>query len=340
MIVSLAVVAYNEEQILPHLLEDICQQDYPHEKIEILLIDSISTDQTKQIMKDFSVQDHGFLRVQVLQNPGKVLACGCNVMLENYTGDAVVRIDAHASIPEDFISKNVAVLENGEAACGGPRPNMIDENTPWKETLLLAEQSMFGSSIAPYRRQKKKAYVSSVFHGMYRREVYDTVGRYNEVLAGNEDNDMSYRIRKAGYLLCYCPDIVSYQHTRSSLKKLLFQKYRNGTWVGKAMGINPRCFSIFHFIPFGFVLGILLTTVMAVKGMPLLAYCMWGAYLTLILLFTILGFAKRPFSATNLLLPAIFFLLHISYGIGTVVGLIEMPFWLWKIAHTKGTSHG
>lgn len=331
MIVSFAVVAYNEAETLPRLLSDLVKQDYPHEKIEVLLIDSMSADNTARIMEDFAAEDHGFLRVKVLQNPGKMLCCGCNVMLENYTGDALVRIDAHASIPEDFLSKNVKVLQNGEYVSGGRRPNIIDESTPWKETLLLVESAMFGSSIAPYRRQKKKSYVKSVFHGMYRREVYDTVGPYNRWLAGNEDNDMSYRIRKAGYQLCYSPDIISYQHTRNTLRKLLWQKYRNGVWIGRTMGINPRCFSIYHFVPFFFVLGILFTTALALCGHPLLGQMMWAAYCLVILLSTVAEMARRPFSATNLLLPVLFFLLHVCYGAGTLVGLINMPFWLWGI---------
>lgn len=341
MIVSFAVVAYNEAETLPRLLRDLAGQDYPHEKVEVLLIDSMSTDDTARIMEDFAAEGHGFLRVKVLKNPGKILPCGCNVMLENYTGDALVRLDGHATIPTDFISKNVAVLESGEDISAGPRPNIIDEATSWKETLLLAEQSMFGSSIAPYRHREKRSYVSSAFHAMYRREVYEAAGRYDQRLSRTEDNDMSWRIRAAGYRICYTPEITSCQHTRNTLKKLLRQKYLNGYWIGKTMGVNPHCFSIYHFVPLAFVLGILLTTVLAALGHPLLGGLMWGAYLLLILLFTVVELVRHPFSATNLLLPVIFFLLHISYGTGTLVGLVEMPFWLRKLKRLdKEGRHG
>jgi cellulose synthase/poly-beta-1,6-N-acetylglucosamine synthase-like glycosyltransferase len=285
-------------------------------------------------MERFAAEDHGFAGVKVLKNPRKILPCGCNVALEHYTGDAIVRIDAHASVPADFIRKNVEVLESGEFVSGGQRPNIIDEKSPWKETLLTAEQSMFGSSIAPYRHSTAKAYVSSIFHGMYRREVYDKVGPYNELLTRTEDNDMSYRIRQAGYRMCYVPRIISYQHTRNSLKKMLRQKYLNGYWIGKTIGINPHCFSLFHFVPLAFVLAILVTTVLALCGMPLLAELMWGAYLLLILGVSVVECVKKP-SWTNLLLPVLFFLLHVSYGAGTLVGLIEMPFWVRKIRKKK-----
>jgi len=330
MLVSFAIVAFNEEAYLPALLNDLKMQDYPHSKIEVLLIDSLSTDNTKRIMETFAAQDNGFFAVKVLDNPKKIIPCGHNVALDNYTGEALVRIDAHASVPADFISKNVAVLKSGEVASGGRRPNIIDDSTPFKETLLIAEQSMFGSSIAPYRNSDKKMYSSSLFCGMYKREVYNTVGKYNELLPRSEDNDMSYRIRKAGFKLCYNPDIVFYQHTRSSLSKMLKQKFLNGYWIGKTMGISPKCFSLFHFVPFAFALAIILTSVLTALGLPLLGLLMWSAYMFLILGITVIETLKKPLK-TNLLLPIIFFLLHISYGIGTLLGLIVMPFWVLKV---------
>ena len=330
MKVSFVIVARNEEKNLPGVLCDLTKQDYPLKKIEVILIDSCSNDGTFAVMEKFAQNNTEFADVLVFKNEGKVLPSGINIALKHYTGDVFVRVDAHASVPSDFISKNVEIIKRGEDVCGGRRPNIMDESTNWKETLLSAEQSMFGSSFAPYRAGQKKMYTSSLFCGMYKREVFEKVGLYNEKLFRTEDNDMSYRIRKAGYKMCFCPDIVSYQHTRSSFAKMLKQKYLNGYWIGKTMGVSPKCFSLFHFVPFAFVLAIILTTVMAVLSFPLFSYLMWGAYLFLVLSMSIMEIFNKPI-ATNLLLPFIFFLLHISYGIGTLLGLIVMPFWLRKV---------
>lgn len=89
-------------------------------------------------MEQFSETHSDFFRVVVLENPEKTLPFGCNVALKNYSGDAIVRIDAHATIPNDFISKNVKILQSGEKVSGGKRPNIIDEQTPWKNMLLAA----------------------------------------------------------------------------------------------------------------------------------------------------------------------------------------------------------
>ncbi|MBQ6830109.1 MAG: glycosyltransferase [Clostridia bacterium] len=326
MVVSFVVVAYNEQNTLPKLLDDLRRQDYPHDKIEILLIDSLSTDDTRRIMQDFADSDHGFRRVLVLTNDTKFLPGGNNVALRHYEGDAFVRVDAHGTIPPEFIRKNVDVLQSGEMVSGGPRPNIIDEATPFKETLLTAEQSMFGSGFASYRHSTEKIYPSSLFCGMYRREVFDKVGPYNERLLRTEDNDMSQRIRAAGFRLCYSPEIISYQHTRNTLKKMLRQKYLNGLWIGRTMGVNPRCFSLFHFVPLIFVLGILFTTVLALCGFPWLGALMWAAYGLLVVGISLMEIIKKPL-LTNLLLPILFLLLHVTYGVGTLVGLVDMPFW-------------
>lgn len=330
MLVSVCVVAYNEEKVLPQLLKDIENQEYPKEKTEVVLIDSMSTDGTRKIMEEFQKNSHGYFNIQVLENPKKKQACGWNVAIANYKGDAIIRVDAHAAIPADFVRKNVEVLESGEYVSGGVRPNIIDESTPWKETLLLAEQSMFGSSIASYRRSEKKMYVKSVFHGAYKREVFEKVGGFDEQLGRTEDNEVHYRIRNAGYQICYSPDIISYQHSRNSLKGMLKQKYGNGYWVALTLKACPGCLSIYHFVPFAFVCGIILTSILGVIGYPLLAYLMWGAYWTVAVLMTILSVKGVKKSVYQLSLPVLFFLLHVSYGIGSFVGVLKLPFWKYK----------
>ena len=308
--------------------------------MEVVLVDSASTDGTKAVMQKFADENKmGARQIIVLDNPKKTLPCGWNVLLDNYTGEAVIRVDAHAHIPEDFVSKNVKVLEEGEMVVGGVRPNIVDEETPWKDTLLLAESSMFGSSIAPYRNggngTEEKIYMKSLFHAAYRREVFEEIGHYNEALARTEDNEIHYRMRKAGFKLRFCPDIISYQHTRSSLPKMLKQKYANGYWIGKTSKVCSGCLSIYHFVPWAFVMAIIVTTVASVSCKLLavksifsrivygLTGLMWGAYWLLAVVMSIVAVigAKKERNKTCFALPFLFFLLHISYGIGTVCGL-------------------
>lgn len=335
MTISFIIVAYNEEKWLPGLLDDLSKQDYPHDKIEVVLVDSCSSDNTLDIMHSFREEGHGFKEVKILTNEKKTLPCGCNVALENCTGDAIIRVDGHAIIPQDFLSKNVEVLESGEDICGGKVESILDEDTSLQQTLLIAENSIFCGGVASFRRLETREYVSTLAFAMYKKEVYDTVGGYNENLARTEDNEMHYRIRNAGYKFCMDPAIKSSRFTRSSFGKLLKQKYGNGYWIGKTMGVCPKCFSIYHFVPFVFLIGIIFTTGLAVLGHGFLAALMWSMYAVAAVGITVVESIKNKFYFYNLFLPFIFLALHICYGYGTLMGLVELPFWLRKISRNK-----
>ena len=330
MIVSFCIVAYNEQDYLPSLFEDICSQTYPHNLIEIVLVNSTSTDNTRYLMEQFKNENKDFKDVIIVDNPKKNQASGWNVAIKASSGDLITRIDAHASVPADFIQKNVECIKSGEDISGGSRPCIIDDETQWKKTLLLAENSMFGSSIAPYRRNHGNIYVKSMFHATYKREVFDKVGYFNEDLGRTEDNEIHYRMRKAGYKFCFNPDIISYQHVRNSLYKMIKQKSANGYWIGLTVGVCPWCLSIYHFIPFLFVLGIIFTTLLAIWGLPIYAKVMWCMYWLLSIFMAFFSIYKKRFNSIQLVIPIIFFALHVSYGLGTLVGIAKMPFWRRK----------
>ena len=328
MTVSFCVIAYNEEKAIENLFHDICHQDYPHGKMEVILVDAMSDDKTKQLMEEFAEQDHGFIRVRVLENPKRIQAAGWNVAIKAAQGDIIMRIDAHTTIPSEFVSKNVQCIKGGEAVSGGLRPNIASEETPWQETLLLAESSLFGSSFASYRRSRKKSYVKSVFHGAYKREVFEKVGLFNENLGRTEDNEMHYRIRKAGYKISYTPEIISYQHIRATWHGSLRQKYNNGYWIGLTTGVCPQCLSLYHFVPMLFVLSLLLTSGFAsLTGIIWPLICLLLIYCIANLLMSIIAVVEEQRYWQYILLPVIFVSMHLAYGVGTIIGLIKMPFW-------------
>lgn len=331
MTVSFVVIAYNEEKSLPRLLEDVKAQTYPKEKTEIVLVDGNSADGTKGVMEDFAKENPEYLAVKVLDNPKKLLAAGWNVALKNLTGEAVLRIDAHAKIPPEFIQKNVEVLRAGEDISCGKVENFSVNPSKWGDAVNTAENSMFGGSFASFRRAEKAGYVSTGAFAAYKKEVFEKAGYFNENLARTEDNEMHYRMRKAGYKFYYTPDIVSSRETRNSFKKLVKQKYGNGYWIGLTTGICPQCFSLYHFIPFVFVLGILGTSVLAAFGIWQLAALMWGAYALFTLASTAVSMLGNEFNPFLLLLPVMFLTLHLAYGVGTLIGVLKMPFWKGKI---------
>ncbi len=337
-LLSLVVVAQNADSVITDLLNDIAMQDFPLDKIELILVDSMSDDNTKQLFNEFSQSQNEFKKVVVLDNPGKFLPHGCNVALKVYKGDVFLRVDAHARIPQDFARKNVEFLETGQYACGGVRPVVLKKPTAWGKALLLAEESVFGSSPAQYRRGlakddsgQKKAHsieVKSVFRGAYRREVFDEVGLYNEQLKRTEDNDMSYRIRQAGYKIYMDPSIRSEHFLRGSLRQMLAQKAGNGYWVGRTLFVSPKCISTFSYVPLVFVLAITLGAVLGLllSWYPLIALgCLYAAVAIAVSIKAVVAADSK--NIFMLLLPFVFLLMHLAYGVcmfgGIVVGAIR-----------------
>lgn len=326
MTVSVCVVAYNEELFLPNLLNDLKKQTYDHSKTEIVLVDGMSGDETFKIMNDFADEDNGFYSVQVLSNPKRIQAAGWNVAISNANSDVIIRIDAHTHIPSDFVEKCMENLLGGEDVVGGQRPCLTEKTTSWGKTLLQAENSLFGSSISKCRHSTQKEYVKTMFHAAYKKDVFAKAGGFNENLLRTEDNEMHYRIRKNGYKLCYDPQIVSYQYARGNLRKMIKQKYGNGYWIGLTLGVCPGCISIYHLIPFAFIMGIVMTSALAMFGIWQLAALMWGMYAAFAAANTLITGIQEKFYPQTPLLCFIFLILHISYGLGTTVGLMKLPF--------------
>ena len=216
-------------------------------------------------------------------------------------------------------------INSGEYVCGGPRENIIDENTAWKNMLLDAEQSMFGAGIASYRKKStERKYVKSLFHGCYRREVLNNVGLFNENLIRTEDNEFHYRIRKAGYNICYDPSIKSYYQTRNTLKGMIKQKYKNGLWIGKTIHSCPKCISVFHLVPFVFVCAVIVSIILLLLGViwpAVLLWCLYGIANILMTIMAVIQTKRR--SLFCVFLPFVFLLLHVGYGIGTIIGIVR-----------------
>ncbi len=323
--ISFVVIALNAEGTLDALFDCLKKQSYPHDCIEVVLVDGVSSDQTKEKMIAFRDSNQDFKRVIVLDNPKKTLPCGWNVALDIISGDAVLRVDAHTIFPNDFIQLMVRDLNEGENICGGKVVSIPAEKTKWSITLNEAENSMFGGSFAAFRHSETAQYVSTAAFAMYRKEVFDKVGSYNEQLTRTEDNEMHYRMRRAGYKFYYNPEIVSYRETRSSFTKLLKQKYLNGYWIGRTMGVEPRCFSLYHFVPCAFVLAIIITAILAIVGIEWPAVVLWCAYGMadfVMTVATIVGSKDR--NIDFFCLPFMFLMLHSWYGVGTIVGVFSL----------------
>jgi hypothetical protein len=115
---------------------------------------------------------------------------------------------------------------------------------------------------------------------------------------------------------------------------MIKQKYGNGKWIGLTLSACRGCLSYFHFAPFLFVM-------MLAGGIAAAALGYTVPLMVLLVLYAMFDFVNSVSCCTLkniqpqfILLPFIFPILHVAYGIGTIVGLIEIPFWLRKIKNS------
>ena len=326
MKVSFIIIAYNAEKYLPNLLEDLKKQTYSKEKIEIILVDGISTDNTKNIMLEFLDKNKNlYENIVVLDNRKKTLPCGWNIALKAMTGDIVLRVDAHTKIQKDFIENNVKHIKSGEKICGGKVESLSEEKDDFSNILLIAENSAMGGGIAKFRRGTEKKHVGTLAFAAYSRDVFDNVGFYNERLARTEDNEMHYRMKQAGYKFLMDPTIITYRYSRNNFKKLVEQKYLNGYWIGKTLKESPKCFEKYHFVPVLFVASLIVSGIAAMAGESFILMMILISYLMVIGLISIFEFMKYKFKFgfKICILPVIFSVIHIVYGFGTIKGIYE-----------------
>ena len=225
-------------------------------------------------------------------------------------------------MPKDLLQKNLDALARGKDIVGGSvigadyRQRLGSRHARAGYLALLRRRS-------PFRNGGEARYVDTLAYALYRREVYDRVGFYDERLRRTEDNDMHYRMRKAGYRFYFSPDIVSWHAARKTLRGQLSQKWGNGYWIGRTMRIQPRCFAPRHLVPALFVLAL-------IALLLLLPLCRWPL-LTMLTLYGALDLffaAKSALEAprgkllTFICLPFLFPVVHIVYGAGTLCGLL------------------
>lgn len=196
---------------------------------------------------------------------------------------------------------------------------------------------MFGSSIMSYRRkQNEKKYLKSLFHAAYKREVFEKVGGFNEFLGRTEDNELHYRMRKRGYNFACIPSISSNQYIRESFKSMLRQKFQNGYWIGLTTFVCPQCLSVLHYAPFGFLFCLLWFLILAIGGHAVFLELLLMVYLLFDGVITVSSFKMDGFFPKKLLLLLMFPALHLSYGAGTLCGLVlGIP---WKAKHPSSEA--
>lgn len=318
---------YNEEKYIAKCIESILAQDYPKDDLEVIFADGMSTDRTREIVAEYTAR---YPWIRLIDNPKRIVPPALNAAIEVSKGDVIMRLDAHASYEPNYFSAIAAALDkygadNAGSVCKTDVLNKTAKALAIREVLshpLGVGNSAFRTGIDGVKE------VDTVPFGCWRRSVFNRFGKYDERLVRNQDIELNKRIKAGGGKIVIIPDTFCTYYARETFSKLAKNNYGNGKWNILTVFYTHqlKSLSLRHFIPLIFVLSLLLPTIGGIFWHLL----WWIGVLSLAVYIAAVSIISAKIAIEKnlnfLYLVLSFFVLHLSYGWGSLMGLIELPF--------------
>lgn len=320
--VSVIMPVRDEAAHLERSLGSIVGQDYPADRMEVLVVDGMSTDGTRERVRRIAAATSAPV-VRLLDNPRRIVPAALNRGIAAARGSVIVRVDGHCVIRPDHVSRCVELLRDTGAENVGGVTDARGVGLLGR-AIALATTSRFGVGGSRFRVGSAAGWVDTVFPGAWPREVFERVGGFDEDLVRNQDDEMNLRIRQAGGRIWLDPALSTEYFVRSDLSSLWRQYWQYGAY--KVRVLQKR-----HRLPAARALAPPLFVTALVAGAA--AWAATGAAAWLLA-------PAAPYAAANLassaavgrrdlaaapLLPVVYAVLHLAYGAGFLAGL-----WRWR----------
>jgi succinoglycan biosynthesis protein ExoA len=320
--VSVIIPCRNEARFIGRCLDSILANDYPKDRMEILVADGESDDGTREIIRKYAGQDE---RVRLLVNPHRFTPMALNLAIGAARGDVIARVDAHATIAPDYLTQCVQHLEtSGADNVGGVMQTVAQEEGCLADLITTVLSHRFGVGNSYFRiGSTEPRWVDTVFGGCWRRTVFERVGMFNVQLKRSQDMEFSLRLKAAGGRTLLIPTIRTKYYARARLGPFVRHNFLNGEWAILPFLFSPVIpVSLRHLIPMLFVTALLAGVLLApLTLLPFAAVTfLYAAASTGA---SIHAAVQRRRWTLAIFLPFVFFLLHSSYGLGSVFGGIK-----------------
>lgn len=303
-LVSVIVPCLNEERHIAECLESIVANDYPKEKLEILVVDGMSKDKTREIVAKFPAR--------LFDNPKITTPAAMNEGIANAKGDIIIKMDAHSLYAKDYISKCVEHLqESGADNVGGVLEAIPSANTLMAKAIAISLSHPFGAGGSYFRTGiNESKEVDTVAFGCYKKEVFEKIGLFDERMEKIEDLELNYRLKRAGGKVMLFSDIrASYYPSSDNLKDFFVHNFTDGIWTTYPLQFGFVSGSLRHYIPLIFVLTLPLS--------------IWP-YILISLFFSVQVALCEKDIRLLFTIPLVFAARHIGYGLGSLVGLLKI----------------
>ncbi|HHS50190.1 MAG TPA: glycosyltransferase family 2 protein [candidate division Zixibacteria bacterium] len=328
--VSVVIPVRNEEKYLARCLDSVARQTYPHELIEILIVDGCSSDATMEIARSFA--ERSDIELRILDNPKGNTPCGLNTGYKNARGDVFIHFIGHAMMSDNFIEKEIEFLEKtGADAVGGLIISTCNDERTVPQGIGYALNSVFGLGGVTARTGNKPQYIDNPSFAAYRRELFDKFGYIDERLTRNQDYEFNQRITAGGARIYFSPEIKSLYFNRPTYASLWKEYFKAAKWRTFMIGRFVNAVRKRHLVPPLFVLAVVALGIASFFSAPALY-----ALLALAGIYSVaaIGSAlKIAFKHGFRYIPAAllsFLVIHFGYGLGFMWGVIY--FWIFRKA--------
>lgn len=314
--VSIIMPIRNEEAFLDRCLGSVAETTYPIDRLELLVVDGMSTDRSREIAESFRDRLPG---LRVIENPARIQAVAFNLGLSMALGELIVRMDAHTLYDPNYVSVCVdSLLRTGAENVGGPQRSKGD--TPLTRAIAFAVSSRFGAGDASYRYTDVAVWADTVYLGSWRRKTLECLGGMRPDWAVNEDYELNIRLRKQGGRILVTPAAKSTYFVRGSIPKLARQYFRYGLWKVRTLTVHPASIRWRQLVAPGFVSYLVLLPQLH-SWFGGIAFVPIYLYLTALLWLTASSAASLGAAATWL--PMVFPTIHLSWGVGFLLGWLR-----------------
>jgi len=333
--VSVVMPVRNEATFIARSLDAVLAQDYPSDRMEVIVADGMSTDRTRGIVRRFQAQHP---QIKLINNPGRIVPTGLNLAIEQAHGEVIVRVDGHCELAHDYIRRCVEHLLNDDVdGVGGPLTTIGE--TPLARVIANAMSSFFGVGGAAFRTKADQTMLTdTVAFPAYRRSILERAGPFDEELVRNQDDEYNYRLRKMGAKILLASDVRCRYYSRSSFSSLWRQYFQYGYWKVRVMQKHPGQMQPRQFVPPLFVAACLATLLLLPvfpEAGDLLGLVV-GSYAIANITASMLSLRRNKYTLLPLV-PIAFATLHLAYGLGFLTGLVR--FWrCWGESYNKSQS--
>jgi glycosyltransferase involved in cell wall biosynthesis len=321
--VSVIVPVRNEAGFIQRALDQILAQDYPADRLEIIVADGMSDDGTREILKRYTER---YERIKMVDNPSRITPSALNVAIAAATGDVITRIDGHCEVAADFIRQNVLLLaEHPEAwVVGGPIVHAGKNR--FGKAVAVAMAHPAGVGMATHRFSNFEGYVEGAQFPTFRRWVFDRVGTFDEQLVRNQDDELNYRITQAGGRSYISPRVKYVYYVRGRIGQLFKQYFHYSFWRIPVLRKHKKPTTPRQLVPPLFFLAVI---VLAIVGtalrQPLLALALPAVYLAALITIAA-SVIPRQGQAVAALVPVAMATMHFAYAAGIAYGLWALAF--------------